>query len=498
MRLLPVLIFAVLTTALHAAELDVQILEDHTGNPLASVSVHVGKPGAQRLIADIETDTAGRFHIGDLYTGEYRIELSKPNYQPLALTVYLPDNSAQLTRIFRLVRGSSIAGQATDAQGKPIEAAHVYAVPKSGSTVKSHQFQTVTDNNGKYRLFNLSPGEYEVALAWGQRGGISEALPGLGTGVIRYPGDPRPTTFTISGGEQYQANFVIAPYMLSSIGGRLDRELKASEGDFTVALISRYFPGIALAMTQTKPDGSFRFDGIPGCDCEIVASGPSRAYGGEGAILDDKPLYGRIRFIVGGQKVENLVIPMKEGQSLAFRLSPSASNACPASAQLTLSSSREDWGAALSRTLELTATNQTLDHLAPAQYQASVEVPDHSCYVDPITIDLIPGDDDTLGRGYSFELKPGGRIQGQLPAGAAASDYLVVLNDADSAQVAVPDRNGAFHFDGLRPGKYRIAAEPSAAGNQVRWISEQSHMTEVTVRAGAASTVEIAVPEAPK
>ena len=202
----------------------------------------------------------------------------------------------------------------------------------------------------------------------------------------------------------------------------------------------------------------------------------------------------RINF--GGQNVENLVVPMKEGPSARYRLSAAASGACPTSAQLTLSS-REDWGVALKRTVDVSSTVQILDHLAPAQYRASVEVPDHSCYAEPQLLDLIPGDGDTAG-GIGFELKPGGSIRGQLAAGAVATNYLVVLNDSDSAQVAVPDRNGAFHFDGLRPGKYRIAAEPSAADNQARWISEQSRMTEVTVRAGAASTVEIAVPEAQK
>ncbi len=496
MRVVLVLVLAVSATIVRAADLDGRILEDHTGNPLASVSVRIGQPGAQRLLADLETDTAGRFHIAGLYTGEYRIELTKANYQPLALTVYLPDNSAQLTRIIRLVRGSSIAGQATDGQGKPMEAAHVYAIPKSVNGLESPKFDTVTDSSGKYRLFNLPPGEYEVALAWGQRGYASEAAPRVGSGVMMYPGRPRATVFTIGGGEQYQANFVVALAVLSSISGKVDHQVKPDEGSFWVALFSRNLPGLALSTTTTKPDGSFRFDGLEGCDCYVVASGPSRGWGGEGGILEAKPLYGRTRINFGGQNVENLVIPVKEGPSAKYRLSVAASDACPAAAQMTLSA-REDWGVALKRTLEVTSTTQILNNLAPTDYRASVEVPDHSCYAEPQSLDLMPGQDD-FPPGVAFELKPGGRIQGRLPAGAGAADYLVVLNDSDSALVAVPDRDAAFHFDGLRPGKYRIAAEPSSPDNQTRWISGQSRMTEVTVRAGAASTVELAVPEALK
>ena len=163
------------------------------------------------------------------------------------------------------MRGSSIAGQATDGQGKPMEAAHVYAIPKSAAGLESLKFQTVTDSSGKYRLFNLPPGEYEVALAWGQRANVSEALPGVGSGVMVYPGRPSATVFTIGGGEQYQANFVVAPAVLSSISGKVDHQVKPDEGNFWVALFSRNLPGLALGTTTTKPDGSFRFDGLDSC-----------------------------------------------------------------------------------------------------------------------------------------------------------------------------------------------------------------------------------------
>jgi hypothetical protein len=123
-------------------------------------------------------------------------------------------------------------------------------------------------------------------------------------------------------------------------------------------------------------------------------------------------------------------------------------------------------------------------------------VPDHSCYAQSAVIDLSsPGGE---GGTKGIALAPVGSVQGHLATGAVASDYLVVLMYPDAPQIAFPDVSGAFKFDNLRPGTYRIAAEPSAAGNQARWISVRSRTTEVTILPGAASTVELPVPETPK
>jgi hypothetical protein len=69
---------------------------------------------------------------------------------------------------------------------------------------------------------------------------------------------------------------------------------------------------------------------------------------------------------------------------------------------------------------------------------------------------------------------------------------VVVLIDAANTEGAAalnafPDAEGHFRFDALRPGRYRIAAHPAS----VRWVASDSPMTEVNVKGGEATSVEL-------
>ena len=54
-------LLAIAARALLAAGIEGVVLEDHTGNPLASVEVRIAKIGQRTLAAHLETDTSGRF-----------------------------------------------------------------------------------------------------------------------------------------------------------------------------------------------------------------------------------------------------------------------------------------------------------------------------------------------------------------------------------------------------------------------------------------------------
>src|SRR5260370_5856257 len=63
-----------------AATISGRIVENHSGSPVASASVRIVKTGVRGLQADLETDGDGRFDAPELTAGEFRIEISKPNY----------------------------------------------------------------------------------------------------------------------------------------------------------------------------------------------------------------------------------------------------------------------------------------------------------------------------------------------------------------------------------------------------------------------------------
>src|SRR6185436_12995032 len=77
-----------------------KVVEDHSGRPLPSAEVRVLRTGSAGLTADLETDGQGRFQAAEIPSGEYRIEVLKPNYS--AATVRLRSGNPAV--IVRLVR----------------------------------------------------------------------------------------------------------------------------------------------------------------------------------------------------------------------------------------------------------------------------------------------------------------------------------------------------------------------------------------------------------
>ena len=129
LRLCVELLFALLLVSAcvtRAADLEGRVVEDHTGNPLASVEVRAYKTGQRTLAAHLETDSSGRFRAAGLAEGQYRIEATKANF--VGATVRLEAIAGAL--LIRLVRCGTIAGQVVDSQGQPILGTAVYALPK--------------------------------------------------------------------------------------------------------------------------------------------------------------------------------------------------------------------------------------------------------------------------------------------------------------------------------------------------------------------------------
>jgi len=152
-----------------AAGIEGRVVEDHTGNPLASVEVRIAKIGQRTLAAHLETDSSGQFRAPNLAPGEYRVDAAKPNF--IGATLRLAALPGPLT--IRLVRCAVITGQVLDSQGQPVLGATVYAMPKppEGPLMPYSQptpgTYTRVGERGQYRLHNLPPGEYAVVTSYG-------------------------------------------------------------------------------------------------------------------------------------------------------------------------------------------------------------------------------------------------------------------------------------------------------------------------------------------
>ncbi|MCX6632043.1 MAG: carboxypeptidase-like regulatory domain-containing protein [Candidatus Solibacter sp.] len=414
--------------------------------------------------------------------------------------------------LIRLVRCGVITGQVVDAQGQPILGVAVYAMPKPLNgplmpySMPTFGSNTRVDERGQYRLYGLPPGEYAVVATYGAStsmfgsSGGAEVRSGIGSGVQVYPSNPRPQFFTVAGGEQYRnIDFAIVPAGLHNLSGKV--ELPDPTTRYWLALTAVDQPGMATAVTETKPDGSFRFESIPAGSFTLTASGPVRGYGGK-AVLGPQPYFGRSHVSVAAD-LEGVAVSVQKAQTVSFvlRLAPGqrADGGCPATAQVTLTA-LEDFAALIDRNGEVNSVKeQPIADLAPARYRIGATRLGDGCYLaSDAVLDLSAGGKDAP---VAVLVAAAGSISGKLTGAANAPEFAVALVAADAessaqaVQVVFPDAGGKFTFGGLRPGRYRIVAQAAGEASKARWVTDPARMIEIQIVAGAPTELELPAPQ---
>jgi hypothetical protein len=469
-------------------------VEDHTGNPLASVEVRVLRATGSGTLADLETDSEGRFRA-DLPNGNYRIEIAKPNYTNATVHYRMAGNAGVVA--VRLVRCGVIAGYVTDSAGKAVRGARVVALARSSPAAAWQPLWRLgaagaaeSDDRGQYRIHGLPAGQYAVAATF------TANTDRIGAGVLYYPDSARPHVFTVSGGEEFAPiDFTAAPGGTFRVSGKVEA-VKPDTG-YSIALTPADQPGLLAARVNAASDGSFRFEGIPGGRYYAFVTGPVIGWSGFGAMLGNGPVFGRSTVDVGGQDVEGLALTAGEAREVTIALrAPAASGVCPGSARIGLRA-LEDWGATFDLSAVVTAgREQRFERVPPGRFLVTVSDLGETCFADAeIAVDLTSAQGD---RPVVVQLAAAGAIRGRLAGTARAADFVVLLVARDPAastgriQAAFPDAEGRFSFPGLRPGGYRIAAQPVTEPG-TRWIADLASMIEIEIRGGSPTDLELPV-----
>lgn len=445
----------------------------HSKEAVRGARIKVKQIGATRLAADIESGSDGRFLAAvEPPPGEYRIDIIKANYTDVSLWARLPLTAPMDIRLTRL---GSIAGRVTDVAGQPLGGAQV--VPMIA--LEAGQFRpwrdggrTVVDSTGKYRVHSLPPGRYGLAITWASMSGAeAQNRP---TGAYLYPNNTHPLVFQITSGTSISGiDFTFPTQADYSISGRV---IGVSNGaEYSVALILREQPSLAVVMKRTENDGIFRFDRVAPGSYELRAAGPSDGYAGWGATLTAKPRFGQRPVEVGGQNLTGVDVVLEAGRTV--RVSLEAPPDCRGTTGATIwLEPLENWGALIYRTVQLPLERPIeVNHLAPVRYSAKVEKAPDGCYATgPVVVDA------RAGVPVRIAVARGGSVRGRVE-GAATMVSLASVDDPAQVEQAAALDQGEFTFTGLRPGRYRLRAEDTSI--------------EITVRANESTQVSLRVEE---
>ena len=177
-----------------------RVVAAETGTPVRRVLVTIGAPGLPPRT--IYTDAAGRYEARNLPPGSYFVNAAPPPYLaqflPPAPPPLMPDGSlrrvplaaGQTLEWYDLIlpRAGAIVGRVVDEHGDPVSGVTVWA-QRSGETARSSGQSQSSDEFGRYRVFRLEPGEYDlVAKAGSIRIETAMNAPSIGFIDTFYPG----------------------------------------------------------------------------------------------------------------------------------------------------------------------------------------------------------------------------------------------------------------------------------------------------------------------
>jgi beta-lactamase regulating signal transducer with metallopeptidase domain len=483
-------------------EFEGRVIEDSSGNALASAEVRFRHSGKRELTADLDTDRLGRVRTSILPAGDYTVEVTKPNFVTATLQIHVPSGAM----LVRLVRYGVIAGQVTDQQGRPapgiIHAPYGQAiggtrisvlVKNEGAALKSVREETV-DEDGRYRIYDLPPGQYVVGMWYD---GLKD-----GSGFQLYPDNAHPKLFTIGGGEEFGSiDFQIVPSTTYQVSGRV--EGATGKKQFALSLGLPEQPAFPIAQTLTRDDGTFTFERVPMGNYDLFVGGPQQGYGARSSVVGANALYARSHVTVSGQNVEGLSISASPGRAVAAVLSGHGSETppqgCPSSATVGVTP-LEPWGLMLMGEHFTTHAEfgkaQSIRDLPPGHFQLVASGLPAGCYQANVAVADLSGE---APGPVLIELASAGSIHGVLRgAPADASGYAIVLLESGSdaasqSRLAFPDAQSRFAYEGLRPGRYRIAAQ-LASEPKSRWVADISKMVEIEVLGGSPTSLDLPIP----
>jgi protocatechuate 3,4-dioxygenase beta subunit len=454
------------------------VVDDQSGRPLDKVRVVVWDKLKSRALSEGDTDSSGRFQVDQLPPApSYVVGLARQNYLETAALVAPAGRDSGSTLVLRLIRHGVIAGRVLDGNDRPVRGARVYLfLPESSPSYGQPLRFAQTDNDGRYRLFGLPPGEYVI----GAQGIADRGKPVRG---ILSTGD----TVAVFG-DEHEQDLRMPQSPLLEIGGVVRRnDLRNSV--LSVGLLDTRHPALSVAVQQAAPSGEFRFENVLPGTYDLMA----HTFGREAPESE----FGRVHVKALSVGIQGIEIRLRTGANASFTIRPGTAGTpaedCRAPATIKLSPSEAFLGA---RALTASAATGTVTFgpLAPSVYW--IEANSDECQSAASQIDLRAGNDlPTL----PIAIAKRASIQGRIEVKGEPRHRVVVLIPygpvIDGGTVLVQDlgtQERTFFIDHLSAGRYYVVTR-TLDGSDQPW-KPRAHESRIGLTPGARLEVQISDP----
>lgn len=494
------------------------VLSAATGQPLRDASLSLRKAGVSSTPIAAMTGPDGRFEIKNVAPARYYLIASKAGYVSMEYGQKGPDDPLRLLALapgqtvrdvsFQLIRGAVITGYVYSKDGEPVEHVQVRAEHFRYSKGKRRLMPAGfgwTDDRGKYRIYELPPGEYYIgASAEPMNEGESSSYE-----LTYYPGvaDPSQSTpVAIRAGDEFpDVDVTLHRVGVFHVRGRVTNGIpNASLTNARVDLATTLEPWEEFGMAGTIRDanGDFDVDGVRPGTYDLMArlSYKGTEYQAQQKVtITDSDVNG-IRLVLtpgatlkgeiqteGGVDLSKARVELRPPSGIFFGTSNMSAVASDGAVEF--------------------------DSMPDGHYVAEVDGLSQNAYVKSVTL----GDEDVLDSGFDIAngQAPGTSLNIVVSASGAQiggtvmldgkpfNDALVTLLPADFSKLSddlryktsTTDQYGNYSLTGIRPGDYLLFAWEKIEGGRERdpdFISQfKDQGQEVRVGPGAALNFQL-------
>lgn len=500
-----------------------RVVASDTGAPVkyAHVSVFRAEP---MYNVTATTDRLGRFTVDHLPAGAFQVTAYPPRTTGRHLMTPFGGSATRPTRRvpvaegqtvsdieIRLEVGASISGRVVDDSGEPLANVRVSAlrrVPGGRPLPLNPSFPSATDDQGRFRLFALAPGE---AVLFAEPAGdpiwADEGVPALVS--TYYPqgtseNEARPIRLT-PGTEIQDLEIAMVRTRTFRISGAVVNSRGLPAPVPPPQLVRKTMFGGSATPIQIGADGRFTIRNLAPGPYQIVVRPPPDAPGE----------YATVPFTVGDADVEDLIVTTKPAFDLTGRVTfePDPPEKMPGGIRILAYTVEGESYPGSQTPVQPNGTFALKGVFGPVLLRADggpIEFGLKTVRLGNQDITDVPTEfrpDDLLRLNVVMTTRPsaiGGVVLDDRDA--PTRDYIVVLFPADRAawiarssrvRTGAPDRLGRFRLIRVRPGRYRIAALPPSrmvdpsSSNEALFDAIYADATEILINEDEQRAVEL-------